>query len=109
MYNDETSWLVNGQKAWLWIMANKDVTVYVAAESRGKGIAQELYGDSQAYSMHDGLASYTHALPQEKHLYCWAHVLRFAHEETAMEQEGSPAKGFTEQLVKVYHLKNRAI
>jgi len=105
MYNDETGWLVNGQNAWLWIMANEEVTVYFAAESRGKGIAQELYGDSQAFSMHDGLASYTHALPQEKHLYCWAHLLRFAHEETVMEQEGSPARCFTEQLVKVYHLK----
>jgi transposase len=106
MYNDETGWLVNGQNAWLWIMVNEEVTVYFAAESRGKGIAQELYGDSQACSMHDGLASYTNALPQEKHLYCWAHLLRFAHEETVMEPEGSQARWLTEQLVKVYHLKN---
>ena len=105
MYNDETGWLVNGQKAWLWLMATEDVTVYFAAESRGKGIAQELYGESQAFSMHDGFVSYTNAIPQQKHLYCWAHVLRFAHEETALEQEGSPAKCFTEQLVKLYHLQ----
>lgn len=106
MYNDETGWLVNGQNAWLWLMANEEVTVYFAAESRGKGIAEDLYGDSEAFSMHDGLASYTHALPQEKHLYCWAHVLRFAHEETVLEPEGSLARCLTEQLVKVYHLKN---
>ncbi|GAC1360058.1 MAG: IS66-like element ISH10B family transposase [Ktedonobacteraceae bacterium] len=105
MYNDETGWLVNGQKAWMWIMANEDVTVYVAAESRGKGIAREMYGHSQALSMHDGFASYTKAIPQEKHLSCWAHLLRFAHEETVLEPEGSQAKDFTEQLVKVYHLK----
>ena len=104
---DETGWLVNGQKAWLWLMANEQVTVYVAAESRGKGIAQEMYGDSQALSMHDGLASYTNAIPQEKHLYCWAHVLRFAHEETILEPDESPAKRFTEQLVRVYQLKNQ--
>ena len=30
--------------------------------------------------------------PQEKHLYCWAHVLRFAHEETILEPEGSPPR-----------------
>ena len=106
MYNDETGWLVNGQNAWLWIMANEEVTVYFAAESRGRGIAEELYGESEAFSMHDGLASYTNALPQEKHLYCWAHVLRFAHEETALEQEDSPARRFTAQLVNLYHLKN---
>lgn len=107
MYTDETGWVVNGQTAWMWLMANTDVTVYFAAESRGKGIAQQMYGQSQAFSMHDGLASYTHAIPQEKHLYCWAHVLRFAHEETILEQEGSQAKWFTEQLVKVYHLKSQ--
>jgi transposase len=106
MYNDETGWLVNGQKAWLWLMATEEVTVYFAAESRGKGIAQELYGKSQAFSMHDGFASYTHAIPQEHHLYCWAHLLRFAHEETVLEPEGSQARWFTAQLVKVYHLKH---
>lgn len=106
MYNDETGWFVNGQQAWLWIMANEEATVYFAAESRGRGIAEELYGDSEALSMHDGLASYTHAIPQHKHLYCWAHLLRFAHEETVLEQQGSAAKHFTAQLVKLYHLKN---
>ena len=105
LYADETGWLVNGQPAWMWLIANEDVTVYFAAESRGKGIAADLYGDSQALCMHDGLASYTNALPQENHLYCWAHVLRFAHEETALEPEGSPAREFTAQLVKVYQLK----
>ncbi|MBF6607053.1 MAG: transposase [Chloroflexi bacterium] len=106
MYNDETGWLVHGQKAWMWIMANEEVTVYVAAESRGKGIAHDLYGESHALAMHDGYASYTNAIPHENHLYCWAHVLRFAHEETVLEPEGSPAKSFTDHLVAIYHLKN---
>lgn len=106
IYTDETGWFVNGQKAWLWLMANEEVTVYVAAESHGKGIAREMYGKSQALSMHDGYASYTNALPAHKHLYCWAHVLRFAHEETALEAEGSPAKALTAGLISVYHLKN---
>lgn len=107
IYADETGWLVHGQSAWMWLMANDKVTVYFAAESRGKGIAAELYGDSQALCMHDGLASYTNALPQQKHLYCWAHVLRFAHEETIFEPQGSHAKWFTAQLVKVYQLKSQ--
>jgi transposase len=105
IYADETGWLVNGRPAWMWLMATDEVTVYFAAESRGKGIAEELYGDSQALCMHDGLASYTNALPQEKHLYCWAHVLRFAHEETALEPKGSAARQFTADLVKLYQLK----
>jgi hypothetical protein len=70
MYNDETGWQVKGRNAWMWLMANDTISLYLAAESRGSGIAGELYGNSQAYSMHDGLASYTAALPKGKHLYC---------------------------------------
>ena len=108
IYADETGWLVHGQPAWMWLMATDEVTVYFAAESRGKGIATELYADSQALCMHDGLASYTNALPHEKHLYCWAHVLRFAHEETALEPQDSPARQFTAHLVQLYQLKQQA-
>lgn len=92
MYNDETGWRVRGKSAWMWIMTTPDktqtdgsveagITVYVAAESRGKGIMEEMYGNSQSYSMHDGYAGYTNTVPKDKQLYCWAHVLRFVHEE----------------------------
>src|SRR6266568_4597743 len=93
MYNDETGWLVHGQKAWMWIMATSDknhadgtieagITVYVAAESRGKDIFKEMYGNSNAYSMHDGYTGYESITGEEKTAYCWTHVLRFAFEET---------------------------
>lgn len=109
MYADETGWLVHGQKAWMWLMANDEVTVYFAAESRGGGIARELYGESQALCMHDGYAAYTNALPPSNHLYCWAHLLRFAHEETILDPPDSQAAQLTQQLVRVYHLKNDGV
>lgn len=105
MYNDETGWQVHGESAWMWIMANEKVTIYFAAESRGKGIAEELYGESLAKSMHDGLASYTNAIPHDKHLLCWAHFLRFVHEETVLEKEGSEAILLKDELVRIYHIK----
>lgn len=105
MYNDETGWLVNGQKAWLWIMANEEATIYFAAESRGKGIAEELYGNSQAHSMHDGFGSYTKTIPPDKQLYCWSHFLRFCFEETVTENKDSPAILLREELVAIYHIK----
>lgn len=105
MYNDETGWIVKGQNAWMWIMANEEATVYIAAESRGKGIAQELYGNSRALSMHDGLASYLKSVSKDKHLYCWAHFLRFCFEETIMEKKGSRAVSIRDTLVDIYHLK----
>ena len=105
MYNDETGWLVRGQSAWMWIMANEQVTVYVAAESRGRGIMEDMYHNSQARSMHDGLASYLKSIPQDKHLYCWAHFLRFCFEETIMEKEDSQALLIRDQIVFLYNLK----
>lgn len=117
MYADETGWRVRGQKAWMWIMATEDikdenggviepgVTVYVAAESRGKGIARDMYGDSGAQVMTDGLASYTSSIPKDKHLLCWAHVLRFAFEETIHSKKNSTAILLREELVRIYHIK----
>ncbi len=107
MYNDETGWLVNGKPAWMWITANHNTTVYFAAESRGKGIMEELYGTSKAYSMHDGLASYLKAIPQNKSLYCWAHVLRFTYEETFVARKYSVEYYFRKKLVDIYRLKDK--
>ena len=107
MYQDETGWQVKGQNAWMWLMANQEATIYLAAESRGSGIAAELYGSSQAYSIHDGLASYGAALPKGKHLYCWAHLLRFAHEETIKAKPHSKSVMIRDKLVLLYHLKQR--
>lgn len=102
MYNDETGWSVRGKSAWMWIMTNKDATLYVAAESRGKGIMEEIYGSSNSYSMHDGYAGYTNTVPKDKQLYCWAHVLRFVYEETILEGKGSIALSLKERLVHLY-------
>lgn len=105
MYNDETGWLVNGKSAWMWIMANDNTTIYVAAESRGKGIFEKMYENSNALSMHDGYAGYASVTGEEKTLYCWAHILRFAYEETIQEKKNSPAILLRENLVRIYHIK----
>lgn len=106
MYNDETGWLVRGQPAWMWLMANEEVTVYWASESRGKGNVEELYGDSKARSMHDGYPGYKKTIPPERQMNCWSHVLRFAHQETYGEEDTVGVK-LKDELVRIYHLKER--
>lgn len=113
MYNDETGWSVHGQYACLWIMVTADkekadgvveagITVYVAAESKGKGIFKEMYGNSQAKSMHDGNPSYESITGEDKSLYCWSHVLRFAHEETVKLDKTHLACLIKSRLVTLY-------
>lgn len=107
MYNDETGWSVRDKSAWMWIMANERETVYVAAESRGKRIMEEMYGNSQSYSMHDGYGGYTNTVPKEKQLYCWAHLLRFVHEETILSKRDSTEWLIKERLVFLYqHIRS---
>lgn len=117
IYADETGWLIKGQKAWMWIMTTEDqkdedgqilnhgITAYVAAESRGKGIAEEIYGNSQAKCMTDGYGGYTNTIPKDKHLFCWAHVLRFAFEETIHDKKDSMSIFLKDELVRIYHIK----
>ena len=103
MYNDETGWLVHGQKAWMWIMTNEKETVYVAAESRGKDIFKEMYGNSHATSMHDGNSSYEGVTGEDNTAYCWSHVLRFAYEETVTEKKPTTiACQIRDRLVALY-------
>ena len=107
MYNDETGWKIRGKRAWMWIMANEEQTVYVAAESRGKGIMEEMYGDSEALSMHDGYGAYINTIPEEKQLKCWAHVLRFGYEETYELDTKAQAIDIRNQLVEIYRMKDK--
>jgi hypothetical protein len=103
MYNDETGWSVHGEKAWMWIMANEQTTIYVAAESRGKGIFEQMYGNSKATSMHDGYSSYESVTGEEKAAYCWSHVLRFSYEETILEKKPTTiACQIRDRLVTLY-------
>lgn len=105
MYNDETGWLVHGRSAWMWIMANEEITVYQAAESRGKGIFENMYGDSKAKSMHDGYTLYESVTGKDRTLYCWSHLLRYAYEETVKDQPDSEGIKLRDELVLIYHLK----
>jgi len=113
IYNDETGWTVRGKSAWMWIMATPDkklsdgtieagMTVYVAAESKGKGIFKEMYGNSNAYSMHDGNSSYEGVTGKEKTAYCWSHVIRFAFEETVNLPPEHLACCIRDRLVDLY-------
>lgn len=113
MYNDETGWLVRGKPAFMWIMATEDkkqadgniqagMTVYVAAESKGKGIFEEMYANSCATSMHDGNPSYESITEKEKSAYCWSHILRFSFEETVKLPPKHLACRIRDRLVDLY-------
>ncbi len=66
---------------------------------------EDIYGTSQTYSMHDGYGGYINTVPKDKQLKCWAHVLRYAHEETILSSKDSESIRVREELVRIYHIK----
>lgn len=113
MYSDETGWMIKGEKACMWIMATADgkdslgntipgKTVYVAAETKGKGVFKEMYGNSTAYCMHDGNPTYESVTGTRFCLYCWTHVVRFAFEETVKLSPDHLACQIRDSLVELY-------
>ena len=73
---DETSWRVNGDPAWLWIMTTELVAVYGIREGRGYEEAASLLGaDFGGVLVRDGWAVYPKFVEAE-HQTCLAPLLR---------------------------------
>lgn len=72
---DETSWKINGESGFAWSMTGKSGnTVYELGQSRGKGVAEMLLGESNGILVTDDYGAYRTLA--EKHQLCFAHLLR---------------------------------
>jgi transposase len=77
---DETGWRVGGEKAWLWVAATDDATLYDVARGRGFEAATGLVpADYAGTIVRDGWATYAN-YDKATHQTCLAHVLRRCHE-----------------------------
>ena len=76
MTGDETSWHINGDSGWLWVMTTELVTVYGIREGRGFEEAASLLGaDFGGVLVRDGWGIYPKFVKAE-HQTCLAHLLR---------------------------------
>jgi transposase len=75
-YIDETSWLLHGDRQWLWVMANSEVAYFQIHSHRSKAAFAQLIGDWQGILVSDGYRVYESwkGLRQS----CLAHLLRTA-------------------------------
>lgn len=77
---DETSWPVQeeeqGDYAWVLASAASPEVVFTCGQSRGKGVAEKLKGDSQAIGISDDYGAYRNLFGEGKHQLCWAHPHR---------------------------------
>lgn len=75
-YIDETSWLVHGDRHWLWVMANPEVACFQIHPTRSKAAFAQLIADWRGILVSDGYLVYQHW--QGLRQSCLAHLLRTA-------------------------------
>jgi transposase len=106
---DETSWKVQDQGmtgyAWAMVSSTNDDVVFLAADGRGKGNAEALYGkDYRGIRITDCYGAYKN-LPG-LHQVCWAHLYRvgrdLAQMEDLNEEKRAHCLNFHTQLGELY-------
>lgn len=75
VHADETSWLENGKRAWLWIAATPLVVAFLIHAKRGAVAARELLGDFCGILVTDRWTAYSGWVLKRRQI-CWAHLLR---------------------------------
>lgn len=75
VHSDETSWWVGGPGHWLWVLADKQTTVYQVAEGRGRNVLTEILGmDYAGVLVSDCLSIYDDVNPHQQK--CYSHHLK---------------------------------
>jgi transposase len=75
-YIDETSWLVHGDRHWLWVMANPEVAYFQIHPTRSQAAFVHLIADWTGILVSDGYLVYQHW--QGLRQSCLAHLIRTA-------------------------------
>lgn len=106
-HGDETGYRVNGQNFWCWTAVTKKSSYYTIEESRGKGVADEIFMCSSGVLVRDDYSGYTHLeLPQQS---CWAHLLRKSHEACMSSDASDEVKKLHQQLKQLFLLLSEDI
>lgn len=102
IHADETSWRVCGINKWIWAFLSKDAVCYQVEESRGKGVSQEFFKDSNPHAVlvRDDYAAYQ-SIPLTQQS-CWSHMLRKSHESVEQSGVSREMKILHKKLTRIY-------
>jgi len=102
VHADETGWRVEGVNNWIWAFLSKDAVCYQVEETRGKGVPQDFFKNSNPHAVlvRDDYAAYQGIdLPQQS---CWAHMLRNSHKEVTQETASWEMRELHQRLKNIY-------
>ena len=73
---DETRWVENKTRCWLWVAVTQWVTVYLIRATRGADVLWEILGETYAEVVTSDRAKAYDTLPLSQRQLCWAHLRR---------------------------------
>ena len=92
---DETGWREDGRRAWLWTAVGRLSTLFAVRPNRSRAVMRELLGDAfDGVLISDRYSAYS-SLPDDRHQFCWAHLLR---DFEAMTERGGESKPIGRRL-----------
>jgi transposase len=105
---DETSWSTKGERTFAWVMAptKSEEAVFVVGKTRGKGVAEELFGENwNGVRITDCYGAYKNL--QGDHQACWPHIIRKARDLAQNQSLEENKRKFSEviyrDLQEIYH------
>jgi transposase len=93
---DETGWWQKGQRAWLWSVVTRGVTLFVLALSRAADVVQGLIDPSAGQVITTDRYKGYDWLPLYQRQVCWAHLRR---DFQAMVDRGNAGSALGEELL----------
>jgi transposase len=100
VHADETGWRENGRNGYAWTFSTAQHRYFVRGR-RDKGVLEAALGDAFAgVLVSDFYGAYTSY--EGRHQYCWAHLLRDAHELTAQHPTSPSVRGWARLVHDVY-------
>jgi transposase len=87
---DETGWRQDRQRAWLWVVVTRAVTVFTVALSRAGAVARGLVDPAAGQVVTTDRYSGYRWLPLRQRQVCWAHLVRDFQAMVDRASAGSP-------------------
>jgi transposase len=101
---DETGWRVNGENWWCWAALTDKSIYYTIEESRGAGVAKEIFEGSKGVLVRDDYAGYNIVNCEQQS--CWTHLLRKSHDAAHHENASEEVKKLHKILKDLFDLLN---
>jgi hypothetical protein len=70
---DETGWVQNNDRAWMWVAVGPRASLYSIHQSRSRSVVHATMGDDyRGVVTSDRFSAYSD-IPDGRHQFCWAH------------------------------------